>query len=278
MRKAEFRAMGTDVTAIGADPGEVANWFAAAEAVFSRFLPDSELSHLNASAEPTVAVSDQMARCLAAAQDLRDRTAGLVDPAVGGALIEWGYDRTFLEVVDHDGPGPSLDIGQWSIDGNIVTRHPGTRLDLGGIAKGWTCDGAVVRGLGDVVSAGGDVRSVHPETVVEIEDPWGEIVARVLLGMGGLATSSTTRRRWKAGGIEAHHIIDPRRLAPAVSPVYSATVTAATAVAAEAGAKAVLLHGEHGLAWAEQQDWISAALVAWHDGNVYATQGLEMAA
>ena len=67
-------------------------------------------------------------------------------------------------------------------------------------------------------------------------------------------------------------------MAPAASPIFSATVTAATAVEAEAGAKAVLLHGESGLAWAEQQDWIDAALVVWHDGNVYATTGLEMAA
>ena len=129
-----------------------------------------------------------------------------------------------------------------------------------------------------MVSAGGDVRSEHLESVVSIEDPWGDVAARILLGKGGLATSSTTRRRWNVAGAEANHIIDPRRLAPATTPVFSATVTADTAVEAEAGAKAVLLLGEHGLAWAAKQDWIGAALVVWHDGNVYATTGWEMAA
>jgi thiamine biosynthesis lipoprotein len=87
-----------------------------------------------------------------------------------------------------------------------------------------------------------------------------------------------TRRKWRIGAQDAHHIINPRTLAPAVSPVFSASVTAATAVEAEAGAKAVLLRGESGLAWAERQSWIDAALVVWHDGNVFATSGWEMAA
>jgi hypothetical protein len=32
------------------------------------------------------------------------------------------------------------------------------------------------------------------------------------------------------------------------------------------------------LAWADRQPWIRGALVVWHDGNVYATTELEMAA
>ena len=42
-------------------------------------------------------------------------------------------------------------------------------------------------------------------------------------------------------------------MAPARSPVVSATAVAATAVEAEAGAKAMLLLGEDGLAWADRQ-------------------------
>jgi thiamine biosynthesis lipoprotein len=278
MRQTEFRAMGTDVVAIADDVAGVRDWFAAAEGIFSRFLEDSELSRLNSSAEGSVAVSGPLARCLASAQDLRDRTGGLVDPAIGGAVLAWGYDRTFSEVSDREQSDSVDGIGHWSIEGNVVTRRPGVVLDLGGIAKGWTCDKAVTSGLADVVSAGGDMRSAHQDTVAEITDPWGEIAARVVLGEGGLATSSTTRRQWSVGDTEANHIIDPRRLAPARSPIFSATVTARTAVEAEAGAKAVLLRGEDGLAWAEQQDWITAALAVWHDGNVYATTGWEMAA
>ncbi len=278
MNRAEFRAMGTQVIAMSEEVEAVSRFFSDAEAVFSRFDPSSELASLNNDARAVVEVSEDLSACLHEAAELRDRTDGLVDPAVGGAVADWGYDRTFAEIQDRDTVGTVRDLGHWSIVGNEVRRSPGVRLDLGGVAKGWTADRAVDLGLADVVSAGGDVRSNVATTNVAIEDPWGAIAARVHLGRGGLATSSSTRRRWKVGGVDAHHIIDPRRLRPAVSPVFSATVSARSAVDAEAGAKAVLLHGERGLVWAERQDWVTAALVVWHDGNVYATSGWTMAA
>lgn len=281
MRQTTFRAMGTDVVVwdMADEAGRpVQAWFEQAEAIFSRFLPTSELTALNASAAAAVTVTETMAACLAAAVELRERTDGLVDPAVGGALVDWGYDRTFVAVVDQAQIPAPADRGTWSLHDRIVNRSSRIRLDLGGIAKGWTCDRAVERDLAAVVSAGGDVRSSDPNTVVMIDDPWGESVLQIHLGVGGLATSSITRRRWKVADGEAHHIIDPRTLAPAVTPVLSATVKAATAVEAEAGAKAVLLNGESGLAWAERQEWIDAALVVWQDGSVFATNGWEMVA
>jgi len=273
-----FRAMGTEVVATGRSAATVSGFFAAAERVFSRFDPASELSLLNADPAPEVTVSEELAACLERAAALRSRTGGLVDPAVGGAVVDWGYDRTFSAGLDRRDVRDTPELGSWTIADRQVRREPGTALDLGGIAKGWTADLAVEAGLADMVSAGGDVRSQRPDTTVAIVDPWGHVAARLQLGRGGLATSSSTRRRWKVGDVDAHHIIDPRRLRPADSPVYSATVMAATAVEAEAGAKAVLIHGEQGLAWAEKQDWIDAALVVWHDGNVYATTGWTLAA
>jgi thiamine biosynthesis lipoprotein len=270
--------MGTEVMAVGNDVAGVPGAFAEAERVFSRFDATSELSLLNRSPEREVEVSDTLAACLTTAADMQRRTGGLVDPAVGNAVAGWGYDRT-IELVRHSTrPATRSDLGTWSVTGNLVRRHPGIKLDLGGIAKGWTSDLVVTNGDAAVVSAGGDVRSNLAETVVTIADPWGHKAAEVVLGVGGLATSSSMQRRWRVGGEEAHHIIDPRRMAPAASPVLSATATAETAAEAEAGAKAVLLRGEDGLAWAEQQDWIRAALAIWHDGSVYATTGWEMAA
>jgi len=279
MTTMEFRAMGTSIVAVNAtDEAGVRNWFSEVEKVCSRFISESELSRLNRAPVARVAVSPLLANVLTVAQRAKELTLGLVDVAVGGAVIEWGYDRSFEAVSDLPATPNAVTVPPWEVRAGTVSRLPGTILDLGGIAKGWTCDETVARGLAEVVSAGGDIRSSNPETVVEIEDPWGEVATRVRLGVGGLATSSTTRRRWNAGSEEAHHIIDPRTGAPAHTPVYNATVQASTAALAEAGAKAVLLQGADGLAWAEQQTWIDAAMVVWQDGNVYATTGWEMAA
>jgi thiamine biosynthesis lipoprotein len=166
----------------------------------------------------------------------------------------------------------------WEVEGRTLRRAPGTLLDLGGVAKGWTCDRAVEGGHAVVVSAGGDVRSADARTEVEVLGIGDAVAARLHLGVGALATSSTLRRRWQAGGEVAHHLIDPRTMTPARSPVVSATAVAATALEAEAGAKALLLLGEDGLAWAEGQPWMRGALVVWHDGSVFATTGTRVAA
>lgn len=254
-------------------------WFTHFERVCSRFLPDSELSRVNAARERRVALSPLMASAIGAADRARTITAGLVDAGLGGALTAWGYDTSFVDVAGLDRPPPAnrTDRG-WRLDGGVLDRDLGVQIDLGGVGKGWACDVAVESGWAKVASAGGDIRSADPETRVPVVDPWGTTVAGVALGVGALATSSVTRRRWRVGSGEAHHLIDPRTGAPAETPVLSATVVAETAVEAEAGAKAVLMLGADGLQWAERQGWIESALVVWHDGSVFATNGLELVA
>ncbi len=281
MIAASFRAMGTSVQVTVARPEDIAATQALFEEVerrCSRFRPSSELSNLNNADAADLLVSEPMAEVLQIAADLRDRTDGLVDAGLGAAVSAWGYDRSFDIIDETSTPAPIKSQPVWSMSGNCLHRSPGTRIDLGGVAKGWACDQAVESGLAVIVNAGGDVRSRSSEAQVDIIDPWGHRVARVPLGVGALATSSTTRRRWKIPGGEAHHLIDPRTLAPAVSPIVSATAVAATTVEAEAGAKAMLLHGSDGLAWAAAQPWIKGALAVWEEGSVYATNGLQLVA
>lgn len=253
-------------------------WLADFEKVCSRFDRESELSRVNRDPRRRVPVSPILADAIDAADRVRRITGGLVDAGLGAVLQAWGYDRSFAEVRDlQTAPVVECD-GDWRIEAGRLERDPGTLIDLGGVGKGWACDVAVESGWARVVSAGGDIRSVDPETSVPVLDPWGETVAEVALGVGALATSSTTRRRWGVGTGEAHHVIDPRTLAPAQTPILSATVVAESAVEAEAGAKSVLISGVEGLEWAERQSWIEATLVVWHDGSVFATNGLELAA
>ena len=282
MLQQRFRAMGTEVVAVASTaPGldAVRARFERVEACCSRFRPESELSRANADPADAVGVSRLLAETLAAAAAVRSLTGGLVDAGVGQAVRAWGYDRTFNEIgLLAAAPAAPLGSPAWEVAGRTLRRCPGTLLDLGGVAKGWTCDRAVEAGHAVVVSAGGDVRSADGRTEVEVRGIGDAVVARLQLGVGALATSSTLRRRWQAGGEAAHHLIDPRTMAPARSPVVSATTVAVTALEAEAGAKALLLLGEDGLAWAEAQTWLQGALVVWHDGSVFATTGTRVAA
>lgn len=276
-----FRAMGTQVETLGEESSgllRVRDLFRTTEAACSRFRPDSDLERLNDAPGTRLSLPRSLVGPVAAAAEMRRRTGGLVDIGLGGVLAAWGYDRSFDDLEAPEAAPDAIESAGWWTEGDVLHRRPGTRLDLGGIAKGWTADRAVEMGFASVVSAGGDIRSRHPETRVTVIDPGERPVVRITIGRGALATSSRSRRRWQVADREAHHLIDPRTLRPAETPVVTAAAVAATAVEAEAAAKAVMLLGERGLAWADEQPWIRGAVVLWSDGGAYATTGMDVEA
>jgi thiamine biosynthesis lipoprotein len=158
---------------------------------------------------------------------------------------------------------------------DAITLPTGTRVDLGGVAKGLAVDHALglLRGDRAMVNAAGDLRvrgggwSAGIAVLPEGAHPHD---ATVVLDEGALATSGVTRRRWtRADGGAAHHLIDPRTGLPAEGPWLAVTVWAPTCVAAEVAAKAALIAGADGPAWLEERG-VSARLVA-ADGSLTTT-------
>ena len=269
MIRHHFGAMGTwFVVRTEEDPRAVERFVDSCEQRFSRFLESSELSRINTgrSSRP----SDTMVDILTKADTLRSSTNGLVDIGIGQAIVGWGYDRSFSEGLGDVAPPRAFARPSWAIDDGVLALSDHTTLDLGGVAKGWTVDRLVDDGRAVLASAGGDLRSADPDLIVDIEAGQNEI--EVVVGVGALATSSTLRRTWTAGGRMVNHLIDPRTMEPVRSPIVSATAITKTAVEAEAAAKAVLLLGTDGLSWAARQTWIRQAIVVWHDGSVFATK------
>ena len=76
----------------------------------------------------------------------------------------------------------------------------------------------------------------------------GETIA---IRSGGVATSSTTVRRWRRGGIELHHIIDPATGLPAIGPWRTVSVVAGNCVDANIAATAAIVRGVTATAWLE---------------------------
>ncbi|WP_436794194.1 FAD:protein FMN transferase [Actinospongicola halichondriae] len=250
-----FHAMGTEcvVQVVGAPDGILDTAEALVrshERRWSRFLPDSELSALNARAGAPVDVSDETTHLVRSAVDLHASTDGWFDPLVGGHVLAAGYDRSFVDLdmpVRHDPPANAS-------SGIVVGAHTvevpsGSVLDLGGIAKGHTADRIVdvllaEGAVGVCVDIGGDLRCAGASPAGE--GWWCSIDHRpgiaVGLAAGAVATSTTTRRRWiNADGSESHHLIDPRTGRPSSTSMRSATVVAATGAVAEAFTKVVLL-------------------------------------
>lgn len=229
------------------------------ESLWSRFDPGSEISRLARAGTPLL-VSRETAELVAVAVAGWEATDGRFDPTVGDAMAALGYDRSFERIAATrraatDGPRPPGCQDIWVDIASRVVFVPATvAVDVGGIAKGFAAD-HVARDLiaggarGACVNVGGDLRVIGDADdddgwVVGIELPGCGEVARLAIDDGGVATSSTRRRRWRRDGHEVHHLLDPCTGRPADTRWSDVTVAASSATAAEVWTKALLVGAE----------------------------------
>ena len=248
----------------------------------NRFRSDSELTRLNERAGQTVMISPTLEHILQNALWARDATEGLCDPSVLPALLALGYDVDYDELrsrrdVQRQPSVPATGASSVVLDLNehTATLSSDCRLDLGASAKALVADlvaDDVASTGGVLVEVGGDVavRGPGPEGLwaIGISDSLHVTGCepRVGIDRGGVATSSTTTRTWRAGGRVMNHVIDPRTGECANGPYTSATVSANSCVTANAFATAALLWGEDAAYHVAQAGW-SARLVR-RDGAV----------
>ncbi|HEX5617786.1 MAG TPA: FAD:protein FMN transferase [Solirubrobacteraceae bacterium] len=234
---------------------------------FTRFDPMSELSRLNADRRDAVPVSFLLARLAQTAVGAAELTGGLVDATLLGELEQAGYRSDLGEPVPlaealRLAPSRARAAGRegapWralSVDGRIVRRPPGMKLDGGGLAKGLfadalACELTGYRGF--AIDCAGDLRVGGLARRVSVDDPFGRgALATLRIADGAIATSGISRRSWiDDAGRPAHHLLDPSTGAPAFTGIVQATAVAPTAVEAEIRAKAALLSGpERAPAW-----------------------------
>lgn len=152
---------------------------------------------------------------------------------------------------------------------DAVRVPDGCELDLGATAKAWAADVAVATiverlGCRVLVSLGGDLRvggpPGQPWSVIVTErreDPSGQLVQ---VERGGLATSTTTIRRWRGPDDDVHHLIDPRTNEPVDGPIRTVTAAGGSCLAANIASTAALVLGGAALPWLESRE-ISARMV-----------------
>lgn len=271
------RALGTSMRLIVTRPDRLEAARSAADRVIkaidetaSRFRHDSELTTLNRVPGRQIRVSPLLAQALAAGLRGARLTGGAVDPTVGTAVRLAGYDRDFASIPP-DGSPIQLNVshvpGWQAIEFDEAARTvyipPGVEIDLGATAKALAADlsaAAAFEAMGSggvLVSLGGDLAAAGdapPEgwTVQTSEDsnaPIDDDEETISIQAGGIATSSTTVRRWTRGGVELHHIIDPATGLPAAGPWRTATVVASTCVDANIASTAAIVMGEWAVPW-----------------------------
>lgn len=288
-----FRALGTSVFVAVRDPDDLARARRLAtrvlgdvDQVCSRFRPDSDLCQVNARPGQWVAVDPLLVAGVEVALDAARTTGGLVHPLLGRPLVTLGYDRDFGALVETGETPPSgpVDTTAWErvdLDPAGAVRIPaGTALDLGATGKSWAADLVATAyeehlRASAVVSVGGDLRVALPGggswPVAVAERPGAEPDTLVALDGGGLATSSTQVRRWWRGGVQRHHVLDPRTGGPAHEVWRTVSATGPTCAAANTASTAAIVLGHDAPGWLVAHD-VTARLVG-ADGRVLTVGG-----
>ena len=258
----------------------------------SRFRDDSELQALNGSAGKPFAASPLLLEALSVARGAGEETEGDVDPTIGRAINALGWDGDFVVVVSRTSPQPSVEAvpaaGWHSLridrERGLVRVPAGVEIDLGATAKALAADRsarAVARstGAGALIGLGGDISVAGPVphggwTIRVTDDHRAGATSEgqtIALHGGGLATSSTTVRRWQAGGAERHHILDPRTGLQCAETWRTVSVAASSCVAANTASTAAIVRGHAAPAWLEEAGLPARLVTA--EGTVATTAG-----
>jgi thiamine biosynthesis lipoprotein len=226
---------------------------------WSRFLPESELSLLNAAGGAPCIVSRDTIRLVETLQHAWRHTGGRFDPTVHDAMVELGYETSWPPVPPSSSPlaGPTSGCGGIDIDSStrMIRLPAGTHLDPGGLGKGLAADVVVEELLaggarGALVNVGGDLRVAgqppdSDEWRIRVEHPTDRehTVAMATLVGGGIATTSRMHKHWSIGKRVVHHVLDPATGQPAERAWAAVTVVAGSGWRAEALAKLAFLDG-----------------------------------
>jgi len=289
----EFRAMGTEIALTCANTRganrrlELAErWTHAFEGRLSRFIPYSELSHLNQSAGRPFRASPLLFKFAFVNLRLAERSGGIFDPTMLSEIEAAGYDRTFDLIPELVRRRPGGNAGSYrdiklDLASRTITLPRGLGIDSGGLGKGWAADSlALALGPDCLVDCGGDIAVAGrpPDAdawYIGVQDPFAPEGDLALIGVSGqgVATSSTLKRRWRTDHGEAHHLIDPRSGLPSTSDIAAVTVVASNAMMADFHAKVALLQGSsRGLAYLGAEPGVEG-LAVMHDRRRLTTSG-----
>jgi FAD:protein FMN transferase len=252
LHKLEFRAMSTPCRVnihgvAAADVREIqqdtVQWVAQFEARYSRFIPDSLISRINAAAgEHWVDIDPQTEQLFNLCQELFFFTRGAFDPTALPLMRLWNWQANPPALPADDALAAAREVVGW----NRVQRRPGQIflpvkgmcLDLGGIGKEYAVDCvmnlAIQRGLQHVlVDFGQDVRVLgyapnKTHWLIGLEDASqpGKCWAGVAVTNHAVATSGDYQRHFRLNGRRYGHIIDPRTGYPALNDVRAASIIA----------------------------------------------------
>lgn len=253
------------------------------DAALSRTQQAGDLYKLNhANGQPTE-VSDDTYTALEKALEYAEMTNGTFDPTMAPLTDLWGIGTEHQQVPaqsDIDAALQTVGTQHVHVSGDSVQLDGGSRIDLGGIAKGYAADlcadilkSADADGL---LVLGGNIYAVGTnegkDWNIGIADPddSADTIAAVAVHDLSVVTSGDYERYFEQDGVRYHHIFDPKTGYPAASGLRSVTVIDENSTRADALTTALFVMGaDKGRAYCEENG--IAAVFVTADKQVFTT-------
>lgn len=270
------------------------------EGYFSKTIPQSDISRINAAAGTPVEVHTETIELLELGIYYGNLSNGKFDITIGKLSDLWDIstkallDDTTLNtsyIPDDSSIEAALatvDYSQIFIDGNMVTlKNPDSAIDLGGIAKGYIADKMKLflneNGIaGGIINLGGNVLTLGAKEngesyTIGIQKPFstdGSAIAAVEVTDKTVVSSGSYERYFEVNGKQYHHILDVETGYPYENHLLGVTIITDSSAHADALSTTCFSLGlEDGLALIEALENTEAIFIT-DDYEMHTTSGI----
>lgn len=219
---------------------------------------EAQIYGLNNSVDMILDADSSLLNVLKLALDINNITSGAYNPAIGALSELWNVtgggpvpeESAIGEALDH------ISVSNITVDGTSVLKSdPDCKIDLGGIAKGYTAQEILEYLAGTdipygLVSMGGNIgvfgtKGDNEKYRVGICDPddTESVAAYLNISRGFISVAGDYERYFEQDGKRYHHIIDPETGSPAQSGLRSVAVHSNNGAYADALSTALFVMG-----------------------------------
>ena len=262
------------------------------ERYFSATRSDSDISKINDANGAAVEVHPETIELIEKGLEYCNLSSGGFDITIGALSSLWDFD-------DNNGTIPSdtaieaalstVDYHNISISGNTVAlKNPDSKIDLGGIAKGYIADKmkSYLKEQGvtsGIINLGGNVLCVGPKADgnayrIGIQKPFdeeGSAIASVEVSDETVVSSGVYERYFTSDGNLYHHILNPATGFPYENNLYGVSIICKNSVDGDGLSTTCFSLGlEKGMELIENLPDTEAVFIT-NDYKLHASSGLE---
>ncbi len=261
------------------------------EQLVSTGIDSSEVSQINENGKGSV--SETTGYLIKRSKEIYDSTNGVFDVTIYPIMQAWGFPTENYRV-----PGKKELKNLRGLMGadhvlydekkqEVTLDKEGMKIDLGGIAKGYTSSKVMdifkENGISSaVISLGGNVQTLNgkpdgSDWRVAVENPadTGSYIGVLSIKDKAVITSGGYERYFKQDGKTYHHIIDPATGYPANNGLTSVTIVSDDGTLADGLSTSLFIMGPEKAQkyWKEHSDEFDTILVK-DDGSILVSEGL----